>query len=801
MEVHRRGQRAPENGVFTNGHGRFAAGDDDADGTDDELVSSATSKSKSRSRTQAQRFLAERAESDGWQRPTMILALSFFVCFVFIHWHFWWTPDPEVPLNDRKGMAQFSETIARGHIKHLSETIGFRQVGTKAHVEAVDLIRSELERIADDAKTIAAARGYEAPEMEVEVLYGTGSHRFDIAGKVVHKLYQKIPSVVARISCGPACDGPDRSQRWSRPAVLLNSHLDTNYGSQGAADAASGIAIMLEVARIMMHSPLKREMKNPVVLLFNGAEESLQDASHAFLFTAPHNKSARALINMEACGQGGREALFQVNSFGMAEAYKKGAKFYHGSSLANDVFGTGLVLSDTDYRQFIQYSDSVVGVDLAYYTNSYVYHTTKDIEGTMSTGSVRHFGDNVAGMTVYLATKANLDDPKFSRGTDFLHFDFLGNFILYTWSTAYPLYLLLIAASFGLVYAGFSRELAGAPRNARGDVYFAYFMALASVPLSLVFAAGAVAFVNIVFNILGVRPMVWFGRGYYPTLMFGPPILAGFAAGQWISRLVLAGRAETHAKSALVERRTSAALLSWLALLLLLATIAKIGSSFLVMFQAGGLLACYAVMHFTSGSGRNEASSRGMLAASPSFAGSSRPPIFSYVAMMLISGPLTMGYAISMSELFVPLLGRIGHSVPVDGIAAGLAVVVMSTTVFFYIPFLHRFGERHLRNTLVVLIVVAMFSTFLFSRFFPFDKWAPKRLYVQHRHNVTSGESFVDIAHADGEWVALDEAVATLEREGLGVVNAHTAGQRIREQLAQDQAAKYLEWESLYPFK
>ena len=54
-------------------------------------------------------------------------------------------------------------------------------------------------------------------------------------------------------------------------AILINAHFDSVPGSPGGSDDGVGVACMLEVARSLGHGPA---LKNPVVFLFNGAEES-----------------------------------------------------------------------------------------------------------------------------------------------------------------------------------------------------------------------------------------------------------------------------------------------------------------------------------------------------------------------------------------------------------------------------------------------------------------------------------------------------------------------------------------------
>lgn len=192
--------------------------------------------------------------------------------------------------------------------------------------------------------------------------------------------YFHISNVIVRLS-----DGTPSSKA---NAILVNAHSDSTLPSPGAADDLVGVAVMLESLRVMALG--ERQLTNSVVFLFNGAEESLQDASHLFITQHPLKDTIRAAINLEAAGTDGKELVFQATSEEMIRALAHAPDPY-ATVIASEVFQTGIgglfmsksiqitpanllgcfaVLSDTDFRQFEEYGN-LTGLDTALVQNSY----------------------------------------------------------------------------------------------------------------------------------------------------------------------------------------------------------------------------------------------------------------------------------------------------------------------------------------------------------------------------------------------------------------------------------------------
>jgi Zn-dependent M28 family amino/carboxypeptidase len=118
-------------------------------------------------------------------------------------------------------------------------------------------------------------------------------------------------------------------------AVLVNAHFDSVAGSPGASDDGIGVAVMLEATRSLV---MGEALKKPVVMLFNGAEESNHHAAHGFITQHKWAKSIKYLINLEAIGAGGREMVFQCNSGELMALYGKTVPFPHAHAVAHELF-------------------------------------------------------------------------------------------------------------------------------------------------------------------------------------------------------------------------------------------------------------------------------------------------------------------------------------------------------------------------------------------------------------------------------------------------------------------------------
>uniref|UniRef100_A0A8C8LWA9 Endoplasmic reticulum metallopeptidase 1 n=1 Tax=Oncorhynchus tshawytscha TaxID=74940 RepID=A0A8C8LWA9_ONCTS len=268
----------------------------------------------------------------------------------------------------------------RKHLERIT-SVGPRPVGSRENeVLTVNFLLEQIEHI----KTISASG---PNSVTVDVQRPTGSYKF--LGGITS--YCKVSNIAVRLE----------PKAGAQHLMLANCHFDTVANSPGASDDAVSCAVMLEVLHSLAN--LSTPLRHGVVFLFNGAEETMQQASHGFITQHPWAKQVRAFINLEAVGVGGKELVFQTGPENpwLIQAYKHAAKHPFASVVGQEIFQRRLIPSDTDFR---------------------IYRDFGNIPG-----------DNILAVLKHLVMSEELADSSEYRHGNTVFFDLLGMVVV-----AYP---------------------------------------------------------------------------------------------------------------------------------------------------------------------------------------------------------------------------------------------------------------------------------------------------------------------------------------------------------------------------
>ncbi|CEL53123.1 putative zinc metalloprotease C1259,02c OS=Schizosaccharomyces pombe (strain 972 / ATCC 24843) GN=SPCC1259.02c PE=3 SV=1 [Rhizoctonia solani AG-1 IB] len=605
-------------------------------------------------------------------------------------------PTPVVDLiNPKTGLPQLSESRILSHVRVLSEDIGFRTVGTKEHALGEAWLLDQVNDLREQCKEAVSRTPGRKLECEVWRQQGSGTHRFDMMNKRVYKNYVDLTNIIVRVS--------DGTPEGKKNAVLVNSHLDSTLPSPGAADDAVSVGVMLECIRVLTQTP-DWQPAHSIIFLFNNAEESLQDGSHLYATQHLTANTVRAVINLEAAGSTGPELLFQATSEEMIEAYSHVPRPF-GTVLANDVFSSGIIMSDTDFRQFQEYQN-LTGLDMAIVGNSYLYHTRRDVVENIEPGAAQHMAENTLALLTHLSssgsplpTLQNYSPPKTA------YFSLLSRyFFSYHFSTAQQLYMATFLLSLPLFR--FSRLHA---------------QSVVGVPISLVFGLISANITAAVMSFMG-QGMKWFSNERFCLVLYTPPALLGILVFQVFLNSRASGQNLERLSYRSVHLFFSAG--AWAVQGL------GIGSAgllwFVSLFTGAGIVTDWVW-------------------------GDTEVPIASYVLGTV--GPLVLGTEVtaSLTDIFVPLTGRMGSLPPVDNIIASLTTVAAFYAFPMILPLSHRFGTRALKTLTLLVAAWSILVCVIFSlpQITPFDKTHQKRFFGMHVENITSGDYTLQLGVAD----------------------------------------------------
>ncbi|MDI1449915.1 M20/M25/M40 family metallo-hydrolase [Polyangium sp. 6x1] len=260
----------------------------------------------------------------------------------------------------------FSVDRAAAHVAHLAAAP--RPPGTPGHDAARELIRDELTRL--------------GISVEVQRATALGTHwgvPYDAA---------RVENLVARL--------PGREHG---PALALVAHYDSVPNAPGAADDASGVAVLLETARALREGPA---LRNDVIFLFTDAEEAGVLGGNVFVHEHPSFRDVGLVLNFDARGTRGPVGLVETSA-------GAGALVRHFADAAPDPVASSLFPEvarrlghQTDFFPFRQ--AGVPGMNFAFADGAAHYHAPVDDPahldrrtlaqaGTLALALARRFGE------------------------------------------------------------------------------------------------------------------------------------------------------------------------------------------------------------------------------------------------------------------------------------------------------------------------------------------------------------------------------------------------------------------------
>lgn len=463
-------------------------------------------------------------QNDSGPKRTASLWLALFVLMLngFGAIYYFQYNNLPIPLTaEQAGKRGFSEDSALEHVRHLTG-FGPHPVGSDALDLAIQYVLSASENIKKSAHW----------EVDVQVdLFAakTGANRL-VGGLFKGKtlVYSDLKHVVLRILPKYLSEAEDN-------VILVSSHIDTVFSTEGAGDCSSCVGTMLELARGI--SQWAHGFKNGVIFLFNTGEEEGLNGAHSFITQHPWRNSIRFAIDLESMGIGGKSSIFQTDTHSRAvETYANVAKYPSGQITSQDLFLSGAIKSATDFQVYKEVA-GLPGLDFAFTDSSAVYHTKNDKLKLLKPGSLQHLGENMLAFLLHSARSLDLlkMEEKSDEGREEnkpIYFDVLGMYmIVYSQhlasllSNSVMLQALLLWTT-SLVMGGFSAVIS-------------FGLSCFCIILMWLLSLGFSLFVAFIIPLISSSPLPYIASPWLVVGLFGAPAVLGAIAGQHIGFLFL----------------------------------------------------------------------------------------------------------------------------------------------------------------------------------------------------------------------------------------------------------------------
>eukprot|EP00096_Caligus_rogercresseyi_P010754 TRINITY_DN4013_c0_g1_i1.p1 TRINITY_DN4013_c0_g1~~TRINITY_DN4013_c0_g1_i1.p1 ORF type:complete len:900 (-),score=145.35 TRINITY_DN4013_c0_g1_i1:1936-4635(-) len=630
----------------------------------------------------------------------------------------------------------FSEDRSRKLLKKLI-SVGPRPAGSyENEVLAVQFITKSIQDIAASALPLYS--------ISTDIQKTRGSFNLGFIDGLTHH-YRQIQNIVVKFE--------SRSSS-SREALLINCHFDSVPSSPGASDDAVSCAIMLEMLSVLSQSP--EPLNQTLIFLFNGAEENILPASHGFITQHIWAQDVKAFINLEACGAGGRELVFQSGPDHpwLLEAYAEAAPYPFASVIGQEVFQSGVIPGDTDFRIFRDYGH-IPGLDIAYMKNGYVYHTKYDTEDKITPGSIQRAGENVLAVVRRVASLDVLRDTASHRSGNIVYFDFLGLFLIH-----YPewvgvlINILVIGCSLWLTY---SKAVNSFQYGVSTNTYlyqlgYTFLVQCSGCIASLV----VVTLIAVLLDAMG-RSMSWYSKPYLIFFLYMTPTIKAVVA---VFHFALPRQKKyfrfTDGIWAIESLYFEISKLVWTFFCFVL-TLLRVKSSFFctiwVFFPMLGRLLLDSIYDRTAVSKKPKGLQWLLI----------------YLSSLIIPLIFNMYLIHTTFCMFVPIMGRAGSSINPDILIGYKAASMTLITMSYICPLVMVMRKPiYVVSTLYMSTIITVFLVLTTRLGFPYssspDNLAPQRSLIMHTAREFYGK--------DGSLMKEDSAffLSNLDRNSPGLL-------------------------------
>jgi hypothetical protein len=366
------------------------------------------------------------------------------VCIVVVLWRL----QPPAPLGTNASPELFSAMRAIGELRQVLAVETPHIIGSSANNQVRERLISRLE-----------ALGYQ-PSVQDTMLCRSW--------ETDHGMCARVKNVLIKL------DG-----QMAGPAVLLMAHYDTQAGDLGAADDGSGVASLIETARVMkVHGPYR----NPVIFLFTDGEDVGLMGARAFVTQHPWAQNVGAAICLDVGGVAGQSFMSRTgdDNAWLIEAFAASSRQPVANPLSQVVVNFMGNSSTSDLQEFIR--SGIPGMDFSLYEHRSYYHSMQDRLANLDLGSLQHQGENGLNMASYLA---DMDISNPPTGNE-VYIDLLG-FTLLHWPAEWtlPLAVLAVVALLLAVVFGIARK-----QLRISAVLWGMLAGLSSIALTVLFGEG-----------------------------------------------------------------------------------------------------------------------------------------------------------------------------------------------------------------------------------------------------------------------------------------------------------------------